>query len=111
MGFLSKLFGTEKAIDAGAKLLDNAFYTDQEKAAGHVRLLKAYEPFKLAQRFLALLVVPPWALGWFVCFVLSFTDIDLTYPMEILEGKLGLAALTILGFYFAGGTINSLRKD
>jgi len=110
MGFFAKLFGTDKVVDAGTKMLDNAFYTDQERAEGHIRLLKAYEPFKLAQRFLALIVVPPWAFGWLICFILSFTDIDLTYPMQILEGKLGIAALTILGFYFAGGTINSLKK-
>jgi len=110
MSWLGKLFGTEKVINKGVDMLDNAFYTDQEKAEGHIRLLKAYEPFKLAQRFLALIVVPPWALGWFICFTLSFTGIDLTYPIQILEGKLGMAALTILGFYFAGGTINSIRK-
>jgi len=110
MSWLGKLFGTEKVINKGTDMLDKAFYTDQEKAEGHIRLLKAYEPFKLAQRFLALIVVPPWALGWFICFILSFTEMDLTYPMKILEGKLGIAALTILGFYFAGGAINSLRK-
>lgn len=110
MSWLGKLFGTEKVINKGVDMLDNAFYTDQEKAEAHIRLLKAYEPFKLAQRFLALIVVPPWALGWFICFALSFTDIDLTYPIQILEGKLGIAALTILGFYFMGGTLNTLRK-
>jgi hypothetical protein len=110
LSWLGKLFGTEKVINTGVDMLDNAFYTEQEKAEGHIRLLKAYEPFKLAQRFLALIVVPPWVLGQFACFLLSFTDIDLTNAVEILDGKLGMAALTILAFYFAGGAINSLKK-
>jgi hypothetical protein len=110
VGLISKLFGSSKVIESGTKMLDNAFYTDQEKAAGHIRLLGAYEAFKVAQRFLAMVVVPPWVLGLFVCFVASFFGVDIEKPMAILEGKLGYSALTILGFYFAGGTINSLRK-
>ena len=110
MSFIDKLFGSSKVIEAGTIALDKAFYTNQEKAEGHVRLLGAYEAFKVAQRFLAMIVVPPWVLGWFICFICSFFDMDITKPIEILEGKLGLAALTILGFYFAGGALNSLRK-
>lgn len=110
MSLLGKLFGSSEVMKKGTDMLDNAFYTEQEKAAGHIRLLQAYEAFKVAQRFLAVIVVPPWVLGWFTCFVCSFFDVDLTQPIAILEGKLGLAALTILGFYFAGGALNSLRK-
>ena len=110
MSWFGKLFGTEKVINKGVDMLDNAFYTDQEKAQAHIQLLKAYEPFKLAQRLLAAIVVPPWVLGQILCFGLGFTDIDTSKATEVLDGKLGMAALTILGFYFMGGTLNTLKK-
>ena len=110
MSLLGKLFGSSEVMKKGTEILDNAFYTDQEKAAGHIRLLQAYEAFKVAQRFLAIIVVPPWVLGWFICFICSFFEVDLTQPIAILEGKLGLAALTILGFYFCGGLVESAQR-
>ena len=70
MGILSSLFGSGKVIDKGTDMLDNAFYTDQEKAEGHIRLLSAYEPFKLAQRLLAMIIVPPWVFANLICFAI-----------------------------------------
>ena len=109
MSWLGKLFGTEKVINKGVDMLDNAFYTDQEKAQAHIQLLKAYEPFKLAQRLLAAIVVPPWVLGHIICFSFG-SQYDLSFQQEVLDGKLGMAAMTILAFYFMGGTLNTLRK-
>lgn len=112
MGIIGKLFGSSEVIEKGADMLEKSFYTDQEKAEGHIRLLGAYEAFKLAQRLIAMYVIPAWVLGCLICFGLSFfmTREELSLPLEILEGKLGTSALIIIGFYFAGGTINSIRK-
>ncbi len=112
MGLLSTLFGSGKVIEKGTDMLDHAFYTNQEKAEGHIRFLKAYEPFKLTQRLLALSIVPLWSLCYFVCFVIWLVkpEYDLSAAMAILDGRIGMAALLILGFYFAGGAINSLKK-
>ena len=112
MGIIDRLFGSSKTLENGTKMLDNAFYTEQEKAAGHIKLLGAYEPFKLAQRLIAMYVVPAWVGSCLLVFGLSFwmTKESLAFPLEILEGKLGTAAVIIIGFYFAGGTINGFRK-
>lgn len=110
MGLISKIFGSDKVIKAGTDALDKVWYTDEEKAEGHIRLLKAYEAFKLAQRLLAMIVVPPWIAGLFICFVLTLFNIDVTEGMKILEGKLGISALTILAFYFGGGMFESINR-
>lgn len=61
---LGKLFGSEnvinKAVDGIYNGVDSIVYTDQEKAERHERLLKLYEPFKLAQRYLMMLVSLPF---------------------------------------------------
>lgn len=112
MSLLDTLFGSSKAVEKGADMLDNAFYTDQEKAEGHIKLLAAYEPFKIAQRLLALIVVPPWVLANFICFGIWLfnPDYNIGPAMEILNDKLGVTAIAIVAFYFGGGTLNSLRK-
>ena len=112
MSFIDKLFGSSTIIEKGTDLLDNAFYTDQEKAAGHIKLLAAYEPFKLSQRLLALSIVPMWSLCHFICFGIWLVNpnYNLDAALLILNGKIGLAASIIVGFYFAGGALNSLRK-
>ena len=71
MSFLGKLFGSEKVIDAGINGIDKAFYTDEEKAEDAItriglkeRILQAYEPFKLAQRYMMLIVGTPYMIIW-----------------------------------------------
>lgn len=112
MGLISKLFGSSRVVEKGTDMLDNAFYTDQEKAEGHIRLLSAYEPFKIAQRLLALIVVPPWVLANLICFCIWLVnpDYNIEPAMNILNEKLGLAAIAIVSFYFGGGLLNSLKK-
>ena len=79
MGFLGKLFGTEKAVD---NLLDkdegllvragswvgNMNYTDEEKAENNlivrdfgIKQLEALTPFKIMQRIMVSIIVIEWA--------------------------------------------------
>lgn len=110
MGILSKIFGSNKAIESGFDLIDKAFYTGEEKAEDankrtniKINLLKAYEAFKVTQRFLALLYGIPYATAWFVTFVASFF-VPVEKQFEILTNSdIAIANLIILGFYFAGG--------
>ena len=57
----------KKAADGIYNGVDAAIYTDQEKAAGFMGMLKGYEPFKIAQRLLMLVVTIPYVLIWFLC--------------------------------------------
>ena len=117
MNLFGKLFGSKKVIDAGIAGIDAAFYTEEEKANALERrmalksaLLKAYEPFKVAQRFLAILYGIPYVTAWFALFVVSFfMDVQTQYNL-LINSDMAIANLIILAFYFAGGAGESIYK-
>jgi len=112
MNIFSRIFGSESVVEAGRAAIDKIFYTDEEKADQHAKFLKLYEPFKLAQRIISFTIIAPYMLAWLAVFGCSFsyTREELTFPLELLSGNVGTAMLIIVGFYFAGGTLSSLRK-
>jgi F0F1-type ATP synthase assembly protein I len=125
-GFLKNIFGGSDIIKKGAELLDEAFYTDEEKAQDKerliqlkaeqkIKLLEAYHPFKVTQRILA------------VAFVFTFLFIVINGILGALYGwvdmkrvkdalefansvNLGWIVMTIVGFYFGGGFVESFKK-
>ncbi len=116
---LGKIFGSKKIVDSGISGIDKLFYTNQEKADYHLKFLAAYEPFKLSQRLLALLVVGAYILVFLLAAGLMIwggisgdatitkTSADL---IKLENDSLGWAIITILAFYFAGGTVNTFRQ-
>lgn len=112
MNIFSRIFGSESVIEAGRDAIDAVFYTDEEKADQHAKFLKLYEPFKLAQRVIAFMIVAPYMLIWLLVALSSFffEKKNLAFPLEVLSGDIGTAVLIIIGFYFAGGTLASLKK-
>lgn len=104
MNFLKKLFGSSEVVQAGIDGIDAAFFTDEEKSRFRLALLKAYEPFKLAQRLLALTFCIPYALAWLVAFVASFW-VDIAAQLALLSGDMAVAVGIILAFYFGGGFV------
>lgn len=118
MSLWAKLFGSDKVVEKTLEITDEAFYTDQEEASDRLarfdkkaKVLEAYEPFKLAQRYLAMIVLPPYALAWFVTFCASFF-VDTSKQIDMLTSSTGIPAiaLAISIFYFGGGVVNSIRK-
>lgn len=125
MGFWGKLFGTEKVIDGAIAGIDKAFYTAEEKAENGIivmgikeKLLKAYEPYKIAQRFLALIVAIPYMMVYllsagFYAYGLTIEDIETAKRMleaskalgVMNNDNLGTPFAIILGWYFTGGVI------
>jgi len=118
MGILKTLFSSgdviEKGLDAAINAGDKLVLTNEEKVDYHLRFLKAYEPFKIAQRFIALIVGIPFVSVWVLCAVTYFIGAFMTSP-EVMSAALevgglnndtlGTAFITIVGFYFAGGAI------
>ena len=99
------IFGTEKVVNKGMDMIDDAFYTDQEEAADgavkrewKLKLLQAYQPFKTAQRLLALLYSVPY-----VSLVVYATVINDMLLMTRVNESLGMQCLAIVSFYFMGG--------
>ncbi|MCH8821320.1 hypothetical protein IID23_02230 [Patescibacteria group bacterium] len=102
-----KIFGSDKVIEGGMNAIDKMFFTDEEKSDAKMALLKLYEPFKLAQRYLACIFGIPYALGWFVTLIASFF-INVEVQQEILKGDISIVVMIIVGFYFTGGTAESI---
>ena len=117
MGLISRIFGSDKIIDAGISTIDKAFYTEQEKEEALTKrmtmkamLLKAYEPFKVCQRLLAMIYGIPYATAWAVTYAASFYR-DVETQINILSNSdFGLANMIVLGFYFGGGAAESIFK-
>ena len=124
MGIWASLFGNEniikKAADGIYNGVDAAFYTDQEKAGGFLNLLKGYEPFKIAQRLLMLVVTIPYVLIWFLCACMllsvGFVEPSLGKQLgeaarvtgELNNATLGVPVSLVVAFYFAGGALEGV---
>jgi len=118
MNIFSRLLGSDKAIDAGLSGIDKAFYTAEEKADDALKavplkiaLLKAYYPFRIAQRFLALTFSIPYVLAWMAAFMLSCFGVDVSAQERLLDGTIKEIVWTIVGFYFLGGAGEGIVKS
>jgi len=135
MSIIGKLFGSDKAlekvVDTGKELLDEAFYTDQEKAADRgqardkaqgmvVEWMQASTGSRLARRIIALSITTTWlALFLFATFA-SVVAVWATGNADQLNTAAALiddraermssAVMLILGFYFAAPYMGDLAK-
>lgn len=114
MGFFSKLFGSDTVIQAGIDGIDAMVYTDEEKSTDKKAFLSLYEPYKLAQRYLALIIGIPYTSLCFLTGLMYLADIwfkrdmDFTGILTFLNGDFGSAFLLVLTFYFGGGAIEGV---
>ena len=106
MGLFAKIFGSNKVIDASIKSIDAMFYTNQERAEGKIKLLKAYEPYSLALRFLMMIISIPFVLLVVVLIIASFW-VSVTEQFQMLIDALGLPFTLVNSFYFG----NILTKN
>ena len=115
LAVLGKILGSDSVIKQGMKLIDDMHNSTEEaiaaKSKAKIDLMGAYAPFKIAQRYLALMFGATF-LGSYVI-VLSMTisgqgDPDaVTKVME--QFSINYAMLIILGFYFGGGVVDSIK--
>lgn len=115
LGVIAKILGSGDVVKQGMNLIDDMHTSTEEEIAAKSKaktdLLAAYAPFKLAQRYLALMFGATF-LGSYVL-VLSMTisgygDPDaVTKVME--QFSINYAMLIILGFYFGGGVVDSFK--
>ena len=133
MGILGKLFGSEKVIDAGIAGIDKAFYTKEEKAQDHLKqtgykleFLKQYEAFKVAQRFVAIILAAPFVVLhsliivlWLLVLIMSmrfggeyydFASQQLHLIADMNNKTLGEPIAWVVIFYFAGGAGEGIVK-
>lgn len=121
MSFWASLFGGTDLVEKAANGLDKLNFSDQEKAAHYLEVLKNIEPFKLAQRWIAVIVIVPYVLIWILCAALfagaAMADAEpsaarLIQISDMLASRnndnLGFPVSLILGFYFAGGALEGI---
>lgn len=118
--FWAKLFGGADLVDRVANGVDSVVFTDQERATHYLEVLKNIEPFKLAQRWLAVIVIVPYVLVWVLCSILfafgAFSETEQAQRFiqvsDMLAARnndqLGFPVALILGFYFAGGALEGV---
>lgn len=126
LGILSNIFGSGDVVKKGLDLIDEAWTSDEEKADNEVKiieaktnakatLLNAYAPFKLAQRYLALMftfvylfIMMNGILGSLYGWVnMENVRESLKFANEMWLGEI---MITIVAFYFGGGLVESYKK-
>ena len=119
IGLLKNIFGSKDTITYLAKTFDEAFFSNKEhakdKVKARIKLLEAYHPFRLTQRFLAIMFVFSYlfiVINASVGILYGLVDMkDLKSAIKIaLDFKLDLITFTIVGFYFGGGLIESIKR-
>ena len=120
MNILSTIFGGGDVIKKGFDLIDDLHTSDEEAIAAKVKgktdLLSAYAPFKVSQRYMALLFTSTFILSFLLVLAMTLQGIgDIDAVKTVLsEFYIGEITLTIVVFYFGGGflegTIISARK-
>jgi hypothetical protein len=115
MGILSTIFGSGDVITKGLDLIDDAYTSDVEmleaKTKAKADLMLAYAPFKIAQRYLALMFGGTYISTYITVIVMTFLGKDVTGVQGILaEFQIDWIMLSIVMFYFGGGLADSVMK-
>ena len=113
MGLLSNILGTGNVIEKGMDLIDKRFPTEVDmivaKTQAKTDLLTSYAPFKVAQRYLALMFGVTFLASFMLAMTRGLLGLENTVVFETLEAfKLHWIMLTIVGFYFGGGTFEGV---
>jgi len=116
LGVLGKILGSDSVIKQGMKLIDDMHTSTEEeiaaKSKARIDLMNAYAPFKLAQRYLALMFGFTFLASYII--VLTMTIIGTGDPAaltKVLEQfSINYAMMIILGFYFGAGALESFQN-
>lgn len=119
LGIIAKILGSGDVVKQGLNLIDEMHTSTEEEVAvkskAKTELLAAYAPFKLAQRYIALMFTAMFL------FIMANGVVGALYgviDMANVEAAkdfaasmwLGEITATIVAFYFGGGLAESVRK-
>jgi hypothetical protein len=115
MGILNTIFGSGDVIEKGLELIDDFHTSDIEKVEAKnkakIDLMQAYAPFKIAQRYMALMFGGTYISTYLIVIGMTFMGQDVTQVKDILqEFQIDWIMLTIVGFYFGGGIADSILR-
>ena len=111
LNVIGKILGSGDVISKGMSLIDDMHTSTEEeiqsKAKAKADLLAAYAPFKIAQRYLALMFGLTFLSSYLI--VLGMTIFEKGNPSDVTQVmeqfSINYAMLIILGFYFGGGAV------
>lgn len=134
MSFWGRLFGTDKAIEqtigTASKILDEAFYTKEEKADARadarrdaqsmvIDWMRNTQGQNLARRLIALSVTAIWLLMHLLSTGLAYSAVWAEVPAQLIASasvidyrleSLTPAVMLILGFYFAAPFLGDIAE-
>ena len=116
LNILGTILGNSTVIEKGMELIDDAFTSEEEaresKTEAKIKLLNAYAPFKVAQRYLALMFGATFLISFFLVLVMtlgSWGNVDNVYKI-IDEFMIDWIMTAIVTFYFGGGLAESVKR-
>jgi hypothetical protein len=111
MNIFKMLFSSDTATKAITSGVDKAFYTPEEKADDFLNMLKAYEPFKIAQRLLMLIVALPFVLVFIISVAVYTVSPEAAAALVNMNTSvLGEPMKWITIFYFGGGAVEGVAS-
>lgn len=124
-GAIAKILGSGNIVEKGMDLVDSMHTSTQEeieaKTKAKTDLLSAYAPFKIAQRYLALMFGFTFIGSFLLVLVMTLANIlgwatiaqeDIGILKQVMsEFKIGWIMLTIVGFYFGGGAFEGFQEQ
>lgn len=120
MNILKSIFGGGDVIKAGMQLIDDMHTSTEEEIQATTKaktdLLKAYAPFKLSQRYLAMLFAGTFLSSFLLVLGLTLESGGGIDDVKVVldEFYIGEIMLTIIIFYFGGGVFEGViakRKE
>ena len=114
LGVLASILGNGEVIKKGMDLIDDVHSSDEEmervKAQAKIATMKAYAPFKVAQRYLALMFTGTFLISFFIVLVMTLMgQANIPEIKQVIDDfYVGEAMLTILAFYFGGGMLEGV---
>jgi len=115
LNVINNILGGGDVIKKGIQLIDDMHTSTEEeikaKSKAKIDLMGAYAPFKIAQRYLALMFGGTFLGSYLIVLgmtISGYGDPDsVTKVME--QFSINYAMLIILGFYFGGGVVDSFK--
>lgn len=115
--FIKRIFSPKELGTSIISGIDKSFLSKEESVDYMQKMLVLYEPYKLAQRILAIMFSSVFLLVHVMTatahFIYTIKDIDTSKVVELYyynNDTLGQIVLLVMGFYFAGGVLEGTVK-
>jgi hypothetical protein len=112
-GNIKKILGGGDVLSKGLELIDSFHTSDTElievKTKAKLDLLAGYAPFKVAQRYLALIFAFTFVASYLLVMTMVLRGMEAEDVFGVITAfKIDWIMLTIIGFYFGGGAFEGV---